>query len=175
MVAAVAAVAMVASSVPAGYAANTVARESVQSAASDEIELRPLDAVETAATAEALGIPDDILHGRSTVYGFGDGSAVVVRERARDSRFSIGLGRALYVYLNQTDQKAVKAGGGTAIGLAVCALPAVGQGACAGVMVVVSMALVYLTKNGFCPRAKSTLELRTAGLGVSARAMCIKR
>lgn len=161
---------------PAGHTTEPSSPRAVVASATDEVRLRSLDEVETAAAVEDLGIPEDVLGDRATVYGLDSGSVVVVQDKRHlHPRFSVGVGRAVYVYLNQTDQKAVKAGGGAAIGLAVCALPAVGQGACAGVMVVVAMATVYLTKNGFCPRAKPTLELRTAGIGVSARVMCLKR
>jgi hypothetical protein len=59
-------------------------------------------------------------------------------------------GQGLYVSLNSTDQAAIAAGGGYAVGAATCALPAVGQAACVAVGAVIAAAAVYISENGAC-------------------------
>ncbi|OIH96548.1 hypothetical protein BIU90_17045 [Curtobacterium sp. MCBA15_001] len=51
---------------------------------------------------------------------------------------------------NTVDQQALAAGGGAAIGAAICLIPGVGWAACAAISVVVSVATTYIFKNGIC-------------------------
>ena len=51
---------------------------------------------------------------------------------------------------NTVDQQALAAGGGTAIGAAICLLPGIGWAACTVIGVVVSVATTYIFKNGIC-------------------------
>ncbi|MFS4507619.1 hypothetical protein ACMA46_15440 [Clavibacter sp. Sh2141] len=59
-------------------------------------------------------------------------------------------GQGLYITLNSTDQAAIAAGGGYAVGAAICAIPAVGQAACVAVGAVIAAATVYISENGVC-------------------------
>ncbi|MFJ3383418.1 MULTISPECIES: hypothetical protein [unclassified Curtobacterium] len=64
-----------------------------------------------------------------------------------EARFS-GIKTA--IGFNTVDQQALAAGGGAAIGAAICLIPGVGWAACAAIGVVVSVATTYVFKNGIC-------------------------
>lgn len=64
-----------------------------------------------------------------------------------EARFS---GIKMAIGFNTTDQQALAAGGGAAIGAAICLIPGVGWAACAAIGVVVSVATTYIFKNGIC-------------------------
>lgn len=64
-----------------------------------------------------------------------------------EARFS---GIKMAIGFNTVDQQALAAGGGAAIGAAICLIPGVGWAACAVVGVVVSVATTYVFKNGIC-------------------------
>lgn len=64
-----------------------------------------------------------------------------------EARFS-GIKTA--IGFNTVDQQALAAGGGAAIGAAICLIPGVGWAACAAIGVVVSVATTYIFKNGIC-------------------------
>lgn len=51
---------------------------------------------------------------------------------------------------NTVDQQALAAGGGAAIGAAICLIPGVGWAACAVIGVVVSVATTYVFQHGIC-------------------------
>jgi hypothetical protein len=59
-------------------------------------------------------------------------------------------GQGLYISLNSTDQGAIAAGAGYAIGAAICAIPGVGQIACVAVGSIIAAATFYIGANGVC-------------------------
>jgi hypothetical protein len=58
--------------------------------------------------------------------------------------------QGLYISLNSTDQGAIAAGAGYAIGAAICAIPGVGQIACVAVGSIIAAATFYIGANGVC-------------------------
>ena len=64
-----------------------------------------------------------------------------------EARFS-GIQTA--IGFTTVEQQALAAGGGSAIGAAICLIPGVGWAACAAIGVVVSVATTYIFKNGIC-------------------------
>lgn len=121
---------------------------------------------------EIAQLPDSLPED-SQVQEFGTGSYVVSvpDERVAEPgairpRFSVGVGWTIYIYLNRTDQGAVAAGGAAGLAVLICAVPAVGTAACAGVTAALVAAAYYIAVNGFCP---SRMEL-ALGNGVK----CVK-
>lgn len=99
---------------------------------------------------------------RTLVYTYTSGSALVLQERvgpvlgASLNSASVGVGRCRFgfcIYLNGTDQVALKVGGAGVLGVALCAIPGVGQVACAGIGVALAVGMVYLGENPFCAKA----------------------
>jgi hypothetical protein len=91
------------------------------------------------------------------VYEVPDGTTFTfARPAAGDPAVSGSLigggygGQGLYISLNSTDQAAIAAGAGYAVGAAICAVPAVGQAACVAVGAVIAAATVYISENGVC-------------------------
>jgi hypothetical protein len=64
-----------------------------------------------------------------------------------EARFS---GIKMAIGFNTVDQQALAAGGGAAIGAAICLIPGIGWAACAAIGVLVSVATTYIFKNGIC-------------------------
>jgi hypothetical protein len=102
--------------------------------------------------------------GAVTTFSLGHGVSIAVpsapQERA-DPAVSASLigagwerGRGVFVSFNKTDQDALSAGAGAALGVAICAA---GPVACGIATVVVAAALVYVTNQGLCSKRR---ELR---------------
>jgi hypothetical protein len=98
---------------------------------------------------------------RTLTYTYTSGSALVLEERvgpdlgASLNSASVGAGRCGFgfcIRLNRTDQAALKAGGVGVLGVALCAIPGVGQVACAGIGVALAVGMVYLGDNPFCAK-----------------------
>lgn len=56
----------------------------------------------------------------------------------------------IYVFLNRTDQAALTNGSSAVLGALICAIPAVGWAACAGVIAALAIAATYINANGYC-------------------------
>ncbi|WP_139277778.1 hypothetical protein [Rhodococcus marinonascens] len=61
-----------------------------------------------------------------------------------------GVGSGIYLYLNQTDQKVLATAGAAALGVAVCAIPYIGQAGCASAVGALVGAAAYIAANGIC-------------------------
>ncbi|MFD2027637.1 hypothetical protein [Promicromonospora aerolata] len=76
-----------------------------------------------------------------------------VNESEYSTQISVGMGfYGPYVQFNQTDQRALIAGGTAAIVIGICAISA--GTACGVAGVIVSAATVYLTENGTCSNGR---------------------
>lgn len=94
---------------------------------------------------------------RYEVYALPEGATFAFRVDAASgdpvSGSLIGGGygdQGLFISLNSTDQGAIAAGAGYAVGAALCALPGVGQAACVVVGSVIAAATYYIGANGVC-------------------------
>ena len=75
--------------------------------------------------------------------------------------FRVGVGNGIYVYLNNAEQQAVLTGGVNALATAICAVPAVGQAACAATIGALNAAAAYINARGaFCPNELEINYLR---------------
>lgn len=152
--------------VAAPASAAPISQQAVLASSASEsivISVDDFDAVEDAA--ENAG-PD------AEVYTLDSGSVVVVGEPLEGpglGRIQVTVGWNVYIYLNKTDQAALLAGAGAGVAAAICAIPAVGTGSCAAVVIVVAAATVYVTEYGTCPSSKPQLELT---LGVDGNIKC---
>ncbi|WP_157109603.1 hypothetical protein [Rhodococcus sp. WMMA185] len=73
-----------------------------------------------------------------------------------------GFGNGIYLYLNHTDQTVLATGGAAALGIAVCAIPGIGQAGCASAVGALAGAAAYIATNGFCTKP-STGSASTPG------------
>jgi hypothetical protein len=65
----------------------------------------------------------------------------------------------LYIELNRVDQGAIATGGAAAVGIAICAIPAVGWVLCAVVAAILAIAAFYIASYGVCPSSKPNLRV----------------
>lgn len=84
--------------------------------------------------------------------------------------FDLGK-KQFFLTFNQTDQTALIAGGGTALGAAICAIPAAGQLACSAAATIIAIAGVHVNEHGRCSNGK-TLKVWLRGINPSKMA-CI--
>ncbi|MDR1634277.1 MAG: hypothetical protein LBS27_05030 [Bifidobacteriaceae bacterium] len=72
----------------------------------------------------------------------------------------VGFAVGLYIYLNARDQKALVAGEAAALAVLICAVPGVGQVACAAITgVLVAAATWIIDRGGICVGNKPELEI----------------
>jgi hypothetical protein len=116
---------------------------------------------ELVAELESSGVPREEVRdsrGDISTYALADGvtigvphqSGVVTGPPLDASLIGAGYerGRGVYVSFNKTDQDALSAGVGAALGVAICAA---GPVACAVASAVIGAALVYVAARGLCP------------------------
>lgn len=116
----------------------------------------------TAGSAQAAAPPASVPV-RTHAYTYTSGSTVVLQEpvgaTAAAKPFAAmapsvdvhGCGfLTLCLDLNKTDQEALTNGSSAALGVAICALPAVGQVACGFVIAALAIAATYVSNNGVC-------------------------
>lgn len=88
----------------------------------------------------------------SETFTLEDGTQLRFSSSVISSRLGGGVHSkyGIYVEFNKLDQQALIAGGGVALGAAICAIPAVGWAACAVVGTIIAIATTYIAANGLC-------------------------
>lgn len=121
-----------------------------------------LDAVRTDLLQSTLPRVEHKVGDQSvTTFTLRPGTTISVGDDSLDRGARLGAGNdgLLYIQLNRTDQQALVNGSAAALGVALCAIPAVGWVACAGIAAALGVATVYVNAHGLCPTSKPQLRL----------------
>jgi hypothetical protein len=108
-------------------------------------ELLASSAPRTIAAADADGMI-------STTFTLPTGSTLTFETPEVDAQLGGGWDsrHGLYIELNRVDQGVILAGGGTALGIAMCAIPGVGIPLCAVTSGLIASAVAALAAHGVC-------------------------
>ncbi|MCU1527829.1 MAG: hypothetical protein JWP75_1592 [Frondihabitans sp.] len=114
----------------------------------------------TVATLEHEKAPRTTSADGSVTYPLGE-TGVELSFTPDPSTSRLGGGKEkngqFFISFNQTDQDLLMAGFGVALGAAICAVPVVGQIACAVVGAIISFGMVFVSKYGKCAGKKQLI------------------